>query len=107
MTAGPDALLTRNPCSANSAVTYVNVPATVFDCGALAPYVAQALQHQVARIRQMSTAVAAAVIETGHDLRAVQEQLKNRRQYCDWVTAECGFSLSSAYNAKERWHERW
>jgi hypothetical protein len=38
------------------------------------------------------------VIEIGRDLRAVQQQLKDSRQFCDWVTAECGFSLSSAYN---------
>jgi hypothetical protein len=85
-------------CNENRAIAYVKVAATVFDYGALAPNVARALRQQAARIRQRSTAVAVAVIETGHDLLAVQQQLKDRRQFCEWVIAECGFSRSSAYN---------
>jgi hypothetical protein len=92
---------TQIACSAsgcNDNRAYIKVAATVFAYGGLEPDVAQALRHQAALIRERSRTVAAAVIETGRDLRAVQQQLKDRRQFCDWVTAECGFSLSSAYN---------
>jgi hypothetical protein len=62
---------------------------------------AASLRKQAARIRdRMKTATKAmikAVVETGRDLIAVKQNLDHGK-FCEWVEAECGFSLRTAQN---------
>lgn len=60
-----------------------------------------ALRKQAVRIRdRMETATKAlikAVVETGRDLMAVKQHLEHGK-FCEWVEAECGFTIRSAQN---------
>jgi hypothetical protein len=73
------------------------VPVTTFDYGSIPSDIADSLRKQAALIREKDKAWAMASIEIGRDLLAVRQHLRGR-QFCKWVMAECGFSLSSAYN---------
>jgi hypothetical protein len=82
-------------------------PATPFNYDTLPAATAASLRKQAARIRDGVKATTAAIIEVGRDLIAAKQSLRDliaakqsleHSQFCEWVEAECAFSVRSAQN---------
>jgi Protein of unknown function (DUF3102) len=72
-------------------------PATAFNYDTLPSTTATSLRKQAAKIREGVKATTAAIIEVGRDLIAAKQNLEHN-QFCEWVEAECVFSVRSAQN---------
>jgi hypothetical protein len=72
-------------------------PAIPFNYDTLPAATAASLRKQAARIREGVKATTAAIIEVGRDLIAAKQDLEHS-QFCEWVEAECVFSVRSAQN---------
>jgi Protein of unknown function (DUF3102) len=65
-----------------------------FDYSALVPTIADSTRNAAERIKSR---IKASVLEIGHDLLAVKEQLEHG-QFCDWLSCELGMTPRSAQN---------
>jgi Protein of unknown function (DUF3102) len=72
-------------------------PAIPFNYDTLPAATAASLRKQAARIREGVKTTTAAIIEVGRDLIAAKQDLEHS-QFCEWVEAECVFSMRSAQN---------